>query len=70
METVRQDLKNSIRLLCQEVSSVKSVVISFLKEMLEKRYQAAPSHSLEASIALYPLPLSAPNEIIASSLKV
>jgi len=37
METVRQDLKNDIRLLYQEVSSVKSVVISLLKEMLEKR---------------------------------
>ena len=37
METVHQDLKNSIRLLYQEVSSVKSVVINLLKEMLEKR---------------------------------
>ena len=37
METVRQDLKNDIRLLYQEVSSVKSVVINLLKEMLEKR---------------------------------
>jgi len=37
METVHQDLKNDIRLLYQEVSSVKSVVINLLKEMLEKR---------------------------------
>ena len=37
METVHQDLKNNISLLYQEVSSVKSVVISLLKEMLEKR---------------------------------
>jgi predicted nucleic acid-binding Zn-ribbon protein len=37
METVHQDLKNNIRLLYQEVSSVKSVVINLLKEMLEKR---------------------------------
>jgi len=37
METVRQDLKNDIRLLYQEVSSVKSVVINLLKEILEKR---------------------------------
>lgn len=44
METVHQDLKNDIRLLYQEVSSVKSVVINLLKEILEKREQAAPSH--------------------------
>jgi uncharacterized protein YicC (UPF0701 family) len=34
METVHQDLKNDIRLLYQEVSSVKSDVINLLKERL------------------------------------
>jgi predicted nucleic acid-binding Zn-ribbon protein len=34
METVHQDLKNDIRLLYQEVSSVKSDVINLFKERL------------------------------------
>jgi hypothetical protein len=37
MESIYQDLKGDIRLLYQEVSSVKSVVIDLLRKKLEER---------------------------------